>query len=100
MRKQKWVKTNRVMAPAEPSACWAGLNAAEQYVDIKTIKAFLRCSTQTIKYWIEKHGMPCRLCTRCKGKTLLLFKITEVDDWITTSFGANCIQRTLRKIEN
>lgn len=53
------------------------------WVSVDTIAAHLGVSRDSIDSWIEQKGFPAHRVGR-----LLRFKLSEVDQWVTTAGGA------------
>lgn len=54
----------------------------EGWVGVEEVAAHLRVAQASIYRWIERKGFPAHRVGR-----LLRFKLSEVDEWVTTSGG-------------
>jgi len=52
----------------------------ESWVGIKEVAAHLRVAKESIYRWVDSKGFPAHRVGR-----LLRFKLSEVDEWVTTS---------------
>jgi excisionase family DNA binding protein len=62
--------------------------AEEQWVSVDRVAAHLGVTRDSIYRWIEQKGFPAHRVGR-----LLRFKLSEVDQWVTTGGGAKNWQR-------
>lgn len=56
----------------------------ERWVGVAEVAAHLQVAKESIYRWIESKDFPAHRVGR-----LLRFKLSEVDEWVTTSGGAN-----------
>jgi len=56
----------------------------EGWVGIEEVAAHLRVAKESIYRWVDSKGFPAHRVGR-----LLRFKLSEVDEWVTTSGGAS-----------
>jgi excisionase family DNA binding protein len=60
----------------------------EQWVSVDRVAAHLGVARDSIYRWIERKGFPAHRVGR-----LLRFKLSEVDQWVTTGGGARPARR-------
>jgi excisionase family DNA binding protein len=58
--------------------------AEEGWVGVEEVAAHLQVAKESIYRWIDSKDFPAHRVGR-----LLRFKLSEVDEWVTTSGGAN-----------
>jgi excisionase family DNA binding protein len=56
----------------------------EGWVGIEDVAAHLKVAKESIYRWVDSKGFPAHRVGR-----LLRFKLSEVDEWVTTSGGAD-----------
>ena len=56
----------------------------EGWVGIEEVAAHLRVAKESVYRWVDSKGFPAHRVGR-----LLRFKLSEVDEWVTTSGGHN-----------
>lgn len=56
----------------------------EGWVGIEEVAAHLRVAKESIYRWVDSKGFPAHRVGR-----LLRFKLSEVDEWVTTSGGSH-----------